>query len=185
LAPGSVNDKLKIIRQMFKTASRRFKIESPAHFVPGVWENTAQAGQRRAFTLSEIGRILRTAQGSEWEGIILAGLYTGQRLSDLAMLRWENVDLARGEIALTTRKTNRRILIPIAALLLDYLLKVPASRTKTPLRGPFDGDRLRIISNRTSKWGWGTSKRFGRSRRGPPQCLAKFHQPRSARLPRR
>jgi integrase len=185
LAPGSVNDKLKIIRQMFKTASRRFKIESPAHFVPGVWENTAQAGQRRAFTLSEIGRILRTAQGSEWEGIILAGLYTGQRLSDLAMLRWENVDLARGEIALTTRKTNRRILIPIAALLLDYLLKVPASRTKTPLRGPFDGDRLRIISNRTSKWGWGTSKRFGRSRRGPPQCLAKFHQPRSARLSRR
>jgi integrase len=153
--------------------------------VPGVWENTAQAGQRRAFTLSEIGRILRTAQGSEWEGSILAGLYTGQRLSDLAMLRWENVDLARGEIALTTRKTNRRILIPIAALLLDYLLKVPASRTKTPLRGPFDGDRLRIISNRTSKWGWGTSKRFGRSRRGPPQCLAKFHQPRSARLSRR
>jgi integrase len=43
------------------------------------------------------------------------------------MLRWESVDLARREIALTTRKTNRRILIPIAAPLLDYLLKLPAS----------------------------------------------------------
>ena len=43
------------------------------------------------------------------------------------MLRWENVDLVRAEIALTTRKTNRRILIPIAAPLLDYLLKIPAS----------------------------------------------------------
>jgi integrase len=127
LAPGSVNDILKIVKQMFKTASRRFKIESPAHFVPGVREDAAQAVKRRAFTLPELGRILRAAHGSEWEGMVLAGLYTGQRLSDLALLRWENVDLARNEIALTTRKTNRRILIPIAAPLLDYLLKIPMS----------------------------------------------------------
>jgi integrase len=127
LAPGSVNDILKIVKQMFKTASRRFKIASPAHFVPGVREDTTQAVKRRAFTLPELGRILRAAHGSEWEGIVFAGLYTGQRLSDLALLRWENVDLARNEIALTTRKTNRRVLIPIAAPLLDYLLKIPAS----------------------------------------------------------
>jgi integrase len=127
LAPGSVNDILKIVKQLFKTASQRFKIESPAHFVPGVRENTADAVKRRAFTLPELGRILRTAHGSEWYGIVLAGLYTGQRLSDLALLRWENVDLARSEIALTTRKTNRRVLIPIAAPLLDHLLKIPAS----------------------------------------------------------
>jgi integrase len=127
LAPGSVNDALKIIRQMFKTASQRFKIESPAHFVSGVRNDTTQASQRRAFTLPELGRILRAARDSEWEGIILAGLCTGQRLSDIVVLRWENVDLARGEIALTTRKTNRRILIPIAEPLHDYLLKIPAS----------------------------------------------------------
>src|SRR5439155_4616621 len=107
LAPGSVNDVLKIVKQLFKTASQRFKIESVAHFVPGVRENTAHAVKRRAFTLPELGRILRAAHGSEWYGIVLAGLYTGQRLSDLSLLRWENVDLARSEIALTTRKTNR------------------------------------------------------------------------------
>jgi hypothetical protein len=32
LAPGSVNDKLKIIKQMFKVASQRFKLESPGYF---------------------------------------------------------------------------------------------------------------------------------------------------------
>ena len=36
LAPASVNRDLKIVKQMFKTAAQRFKIESPAHFVPGV-----------------------------------------------------------------------------------------------------------------------------------------------------
>jgi integrase len=121
LAAGSVNDALKIVKQMFKTASQRFKIESPAHFVSGIRENSAET-QRRAFTLSELGRILRVAQGSEWEGIILAGLYTGQRLSDIVTLRWENVDLEREEIAITTRKTNRRVLIPIGKPLLDYLV---------------------------------------------------------------
>ena len=126
LAARSVNDALKIIRQMFKTASQRFKIESPAHFVPGVRRSDAATG-RRAFTLPELGRILRVARGSEWEGIILAGLYTGQRLSDLVTLRWENLDPVRREIALTTRKTGRRILIPIAAPLLEYLLAVPVS----------------------------------------------------------
>jgi integrase len=126
LAAASVNTRLKVVKQMFKAAAQRFKIESPAHFVSGVRKDTAEI-QRRAFTLPELGRILQTARGSEWEGIILAGLYTGQRLSDVAMLRWENVDLAREEIALTTRKTNRRILIPIAEPLLSYLTNVSSS----------------------------------------------------------
>ncbi|HEY4273207.1 MAG TPA: tyrosine-type recombinase/integrase [Candidatus Udaeobacter sp.] len=126
LAAASVNTRLKIVKQMFKAAAQRFKIESPAHFVSGVRKTTAET-ERRAFTLPELGRILRAARASEWEGIILAGLYTGQRLSDVAMLRWENVDLARGEIALTTRKTNRRVLLPIAAPLLDYLVDLPAT----------------------------------------------------------
>jgi integrase len=127
LSAASVNTSLKVVKQMFKAAAQRFKIESPAHFVSGVRKSAAEAPLRRAFTFSELGRILRAARESEWEGIILAGLYTGQRLSDIAMLRWENVDLARAEIALTTRKTNRRIVIPIAVPLLEYLLKIPAS----------------------------------------------------------
>lgn len=126
LSAGSVNGALKIIRQMFKTASQRFKIESPAHFVSGVRRSGVE-NERRAFTIPELGRIVRAAQGTEWEGIILAGLCTGQRLSDIVMLRWENVDLVRSEIALTTRKTNRRLLIPIAASLLDYFLRIPTS----------------------------------------------------------
>ena len=122
LSPASVNTCLKVVRQMFKTASQRFKIESPAALVSGVNARHGNANRRRAFTLEEIGRILRESRGSEWEGMILAGLYTGQRLSDIARLRWENIDLVRRELTLTTRKTNRRILIPLATPLADYLL---------------------------------------------------------------
>jgi integrase len=127
LAPASVNTALKIVKQMFKSASQRFKIESPARLVGGVKIRKGQAEARRAFTLPELGRILRVVRGSEWEGIILAGLYTGQRLGDIATLRWENVDLIQRELALTTRKTDRRVLVPLAAPLAEYLLRSPAS----------------------------------------------------------
>jgi integrase len=42
------------------------------------------------------------------------GFYTGQRLSDLATLTWNNVDLDRGEVRLVTGKTGRRMIIPLA-----------------------------------------------------------------------
>ncbi len=127
VSANSVNTNLKVVRQMFKAAGQRYKIDSPARDVGGLKVRKAETDRRRGFTLPELGRILREARGSEWEGIILAGLYTGQRLADIATLRWENVDLLRGELALTTRKTNRRILIPLAAPLADYLANLPAS----------------------------------------------------------
>jgi len=42
------------------------------------------------------------------------GLYTGQRLADVATLRWDNLDLAKDEIRFTTRKTGRPMILPIA-----------------------------------------------------------------------
>jgi integrase len=126
LAPGSVNTALKIVKQMFKAASQRFKIDSPARMVGGLKVRSVDTDRRRGFTLPELGRILREAKGSVWGGLILAGLYTGQRLADIAALRWENVDLVRSELALTTRKTNRRMMIPLAEPLADYLATLPA-----------------------------------------------------------
>jgi integrase len=43
------------------------------------------------------------------------GLYTGQRLRDIAALIWANVDLVRNEIRVETRKTHKDLRVPIAA----------------------------------------------------------------------
>lgn len=127
VSPGTANTALKIVRQIFKSAAQRFKIESPAALVGGLKNRRTDADRRRAFTLPEVGRILREVRGSEWEGLVLMALYTGQRLSDIAALRWENIDLDRGELALTTRKTGRRILLPLAEPFAEYLSRLPSS----------------------------------------------------------
>jgi integrase len=154
LAPASVNTALKIVKQMFKAASQRFKIESPARLVAGVKSRSGGENGRRPFTLPEVGRIWRVVHGSEWEGIILAGLYTGQRLGDIALLRWESVDLIRRELAFTTRKTHRRILLPIAGPLAEYLLGLSAPDNpkefvfpKAAARMMRSGERASALSN--------------------------------------
>jgi integrase len=84
--------------------------------------------KRRAFTLAEIKRILKACGDDiEWRGLVLFGLYLGQRLGDLARLTWRAVDLDSGEIAFTTRKTGRRIVLPLVQPLADYLASLPAS----------------------------------------------------------
>ncbi len=84
--------------------------------------------KRRAFTLAEIKRILKACgENIEWRGLVLFGLYLGQRLGDLAKLTWRAVDLDTGEIAFTTRKTGRRIVLPLLQPLSDYLSALPAS----------------------------------------------------------
>ena len=68
------------------------------------------------FTLPELRSVLDLAN-DEWRSMILFGLYTGQRLGDIATLRWNNLDLARGELRLSTRKTGKAIVLPLAASL--------------------------------------------------------------------
>jgi integrase len=51
----------------------------------------------------------------EWKSLIRFGLYIDQRLGDLSLLTWENVDLERNEIRVVTKKTDKRLTVPMAA----------------------------------------------------------------------
>jgi integrase len=89
---------------------------------------SSKESKRRAFTLSEIKRILKACEHDvEWRGLVLFGLYLGQRLGDLAKLTWRAVSLEQNEIAFTTQKTGRRIVLPLVQPLGDYLASLPAN----------------------------------------------------------
>ncbi len=99
--------------------------ENPAATVK-LSKKTSSTIERRAFTLEELGSLLKTASG-EWRSMILFGLYTGQRLGDLATLRWTAIDLESMEIRFLTRKTKHPILQPIAEPLKEHILKLCSS----------------------------------------------------------
>jgi integrase len=118
VSASTANQAVKIIRMALKDAQAEGLVS--ANVAIGVRPIKKSSESRRPFTLPELRRILRIAAG-EWRNLILFGLYTGQRLGDVAKLTWRNVDLERGEIALVTQKTNRRQLVPLAGPLRKVL----------------------------------------------------------------
>src|SRR6266480_6425062 len=88
LARGTANLSLKVLRVCFGEAVRQGLLAmNPAVRVPILKSRDKSA--RRAFTFPEIKRILKACgDDQEWRGLILFGLYLGQRLGDLAKFTW-------------------------------------------------------------------------------------------------
>jgi integrase len=109
---ATVNVYLKCIRTALQDAWREgLIVENPASKVDAI--KRKDSFERRGFSLPELKALVETATG-EWRGMILFGLYTGARLTDVAGLTWENVDLERNEIRFVATKTGRRQILPIA-----------------------------------------------------------------------
>jgi integrase len=132
LSPSTANHDLKVTRMLFRAARRDHLIaDDPAEFVSTIRQRDSDV--KRPFTLAEIAAVVDVAD-AEWRSLIFFAFYTGQRLSDLATLTWNYVDLDRGEVRMVTRKTGRRMIIPLAPALRVHIESMPASRdSKAPL----------------------------------------------------
>jgi integrase len=125
LSPKSTNHNLKVVRMLFKAAERdEFITQNPAQFVNTVRQRTTD--DKRPFTLAEIQAVLSVAD-PEWQSLIRFGFYTGQRLGDLATLRWSNIDSVKGEIRFVTAKTGRRMIIPLSEGLRTHIASLTPS----------------------------------------------------------
>ncbi len=86
----------------------------------------------------------------EWQRLIKFGLYTGQRLGDLASLTWARIDLERNEIRLTTQKTSKPLLIPMAAPLREHLLNLECGDNP---RSPVHPNAFEIVTSQNGRTG--------------------------------
>jgi integrase len=127
LSRATANLSLKVLRICLGEAVRQGLLTvSPAVRVKIL--KSSEETKRRPFTLAEIKRILKSCgDDEEWRGLVLFGLYLGQRLGDLAKLTWRAVNLDAGEIAFAAKKTGRRIVLPLVQPLSDYLASIQAS----------------------------------------------------------
>jgi len=122
-APKTVNADLKAVKAVMRAAKRdSYIVEDPSEFVETVRKNSN--GNRRPFTVKELRAVVDAAD-CEWKSLVLFGLYTGQRLGDLALLSWNNVDLVRNEIRFRARKTAKQMILPIAGPLRAHIEGLP------------------------------------------------------------
>lgn len=123
VSPATVNHNLKFVRMLFAGAKREGLVaDNPAEDVPIIRKESKST--RRPFTQDELRKILQHADG-EWKSMVLFGLYTGQRLGDIAQLTWGQIDLENSEIRIETGKTGRFQKIPIPSPLRRHLESLP------------------------------------------------------------
>jgi integrase len=146
---ANANTDLKVLKVAFRAARLDGYIwEDPAEGV-----KTFRLGDsrdiRRPFTIPEIQKVLEVAD-SEWKSLIKFGLYTGQRLADIALLRWEQIDLDRDEITLVVRKTKKKMTVPLAGPLREHLLILSAPDKPS---APVHPQAYRIVTSQNGRVG--------------------------------
>jgi integrase len=88
---------------------------------------------RDVFTPEQIGALIAAAPGEDWRGMIMLGYYSGLRLRDCSELRWSAVDTDRRIITVTTRKTRKKIIVPIHQQFVAWLRKQTRGIGKAPV----------------------------------------------------
>ena len=131
VSAATANKNIKIMRSAWNQAIQDgVTISNPFSKMDRVKDAKKDRTERRAFTLDELRRILAAADG-EWRGIILFGLYTGQRLGDIVSLRWSQLDMEEETIRFVTGKTDARVGTPMHPVLLDWIGKARVPKSPT------------------------------------------------------
>ena len=128
-SPRTCNLLMTILGAALNAARRQGLIVSnPAEALESLFEEKVE---RDVFTPPQLAAILAAAEG-EWKGMLILGFFTGARLLDVALMRWNCVDLVDRMISYIPRKTaktGKLVTIPLHPDLENYLVGL-ASRDK-------------------------------------------------------
>ena len=113
---------MKVVSAAFNSALRQKHISSnPCTTLETL---NVETEEKETFLPAQISKLLQAAEG-DWRAAILLGYYTGARLSDVANMRWNALDLDKGIIRFTPSKTKKAVTIPLHDDLKSELLKNP------------------------------------------------------------
>ncbi len=126
-------------------AWRSLVAEGYASGIPWTWDKDTRKGIERrekdTHTKKELSReqldALFLATSGEMRTLFFIGLYTGLRLKDCALLKWEAVDMAGGFIRLTPAKTRRHGVAVSVPILPPLARELQAARAGNPAAGDF------------------------------------------------
>ena len=104
---------------------------NPVSSVEPLKDRSVKSG-REPFTADEVSRLVAAASDG-WLGAILLGATSGLRLSDVANLCWESVDIDAGLLRIETRKTGKVVILPMHSNFASWLSARPRGIGKAPV----------------------------------------------------
>ncbi len=121
------NKTLTFLRLVFKVLAEKARIK--VNPFDGMDAAPLAVNRKRPLTLTELAKIAKNLEGKgEMELLFSLGYYTGARLGDCVMMRWDCIDVEGRKIRYTPHKTakgNKEITLAIAPALFSLLEKTP------------------------------------------------------------
>ena len=140
LAVDTHNRKIKRLRKIFSVLNAYWQGQSPFAsntLLRRTREEQDLGVRRQSFTREQEEQLLAELENpkrkvmnkEEIRLIFLLGMFTGQRLKDCVLLRWNAIDLDRRIITVTQYKTGKKVSFPIAPQLVKGLEEALAWKT--------------------------------------------------------
>lgn len=127
LSNGTINLYVLTLRGMWRTLADDEKARLSCNPWERIKARPVVQARRRELTIDELRRIGQAVAG-EMRLLFAIGLYTGLRLVDCALLKWDSVDLQRRVVSVIPRKTARHniaVAIPMHGTLAAMLADIP------------------------------------------------------------
>jgi integrase len=122
--PETVNKELGVLRRMFNLAIKgSLSVKIGKNPVQGIKLLKVPNMKPRVLKYWEFKKLYE-ASSNHFKPILLCAYMTGMRRSEIAKLRWKDVDLEAGYIHLVETKNGESRTIPIAETLLDILSEI-------------------------------------------------------------
>lgn len=126
VAPKTYNDNRALLVQVWKLLGKDAGLDGR-----NPWQEIKPLPKdqhdRRALTAEELARVVEPLTG-EMRLLFGFGCFTGARLGDCALMRWESIDMRNGVILMTphkTRKHGTQVRIPMVPVLRRMLEETP------------------------------------------------------------
>jgi len=124
------NKTVTFLRMVFKVLSEDAKIK--ANPFDGMEAPRPAVSRKRPLTMAELAAVSKQLEGKgEMELLFSLGYYTGARLGDCALMRWDNIDMGGCKIRFTPQKTaksNHEITLAIPPALFSLLDQKPKDK---------------------------------------------------------
>ena len=119
VAPKTAIVDLKIINIVFHKADKFGDIDKNP--VAAVRLPKEVSSEREVFTLDEVQKLIGAAPTHEWQTVILLGYFCGARLTDCALMKWENIQPEKNQLEYEQKKTGKMVPVPLHLNLLEHL----------------------------------------------------------------
>lgn len=134
LTPNSFNKYVVLLRRIWKVLMHNEEARLKSNPWEEIQPKTLTTHSRRELTIEELGLVIEASKG-EMKLLIALGIYCGLRLGDAATILWKtNVsdDLSVINLipAKTSRKSKKRVTLPIHPTLYGMLKEIPAAKRR-------------------------------------------------------